>query len=78
MPPRCGRKQEKQPQTYNSKLTRLWQIIMKCLFPKWKRSVTDLKQKIMASNDTAEIELLSQDIEGIEDILSERDPMAED
>lgn len=37
-----------------------------------------LTEKMMASNDTAEIELLSQDIEGIEDILSERDPMAED
>lgn len=37
-----------------------------------------LAEKMMASNDTAEIELLSQDIEGIEDILSERDPMAED
>lgn len=37
-----------------------------------------LEEKMKASNDTAEIELLSQDIEGIEDILSERDPMAED
>lgn len=37
-----------------------------------------LAEKMMASNDTAEIELLSQDIEGIEDILSERDPLAED
>lgn len=37
-----------------------------------------LEAKMKASNDTAEIELLSQDIEGIEDILSERDPMAED
>ena len=37
-----------------------------------------LEAKMKASNDTAEIELLSQDIEGIEGILSERDPMAED
>lgn len=37
-----------------------------------------LTEKMMASNDTAEIELLSQNIEGIEDILNERDPMAED
>lgn len=37
-----------------------------------------LEEKMKASNDTAEIELLSQEIEGIEDILSERDPMAED
>ena len=37
-----------------------------------------LEAKMMVSNDTAEIELLSQDIEGIDDILSERDPMAED
>lgn len=50
-----------------------------------KMSVPELEQererieaKMKASNDTAEIELLSQDIEGIEDILSERDPMAED
>lgn len=37
-----------------------------------------LEEKMKASNNTTEIELLSQEIEGIEDILSERDPLAED
>ncbi|WP_168355180.1 hypothetical protein [Lepagella muris] len=38
----------------------------------------NLAERMMQSNDTAEIELLSQEIEGIEDILDERDPLAED
>lgn len=38
----------------------------------------NLVERMMQSNDTAEIELLSQEIEGIEDILNERDPLAED
>ncbi len=37
-----------------------------------------LELMLMASEDTAEIELLSQEIEGIQDILDERDPLAED
>jgi hypothetical protein len=50
-----------------------------------KMSVPELEQererieaKMMASDDNAEIELLSQEIEVIEDILSERDPLAEE
>lgn len=37
-----------------------------------------LEAQMRVSNDTAEIELLSQEIEGIEDILNERDPLAEE
>lgn len=77
MQPCSGRKQENQPQTYNSKLTAMANYD--------KMSVSELEmerdrltEKMMASNDTAKIELLSQNIEGIEDILNERDPMAED
>ena len=36
------------------------------------------EEKLMMSNNTAEIELLNQEIESIEDILDERDPMIED
>lgn len=51
----------------------------------YEMSVSELEQKrdrlaeqMMSSDDTAEIELLSNAIEAIEDIISERDPLTED
>ena len=46
--------------------------------PELEQERDRLEAKMMASNDTAEIELLSQEIEGIEDILSEHDPLVEE
>lgn len=37
-----------------------------------------LQDKMMSSNDEAEIELLGMEIEGITDILDSRDPLADE
>ncbi len=78
MPPRCGGEQENQPQTYYSKLISTMANYDAMTTSELEEKRDNLAERMMQSNDTAEIELLSQEIEGIEDILNERDPLAED
>ena len=78
MPPRCGGEQENQPQMYHSKLISTMANYDAMTTSELEEKRDNLAERMMQSNDTAEIELLSQEIEGIEDILNERDPLVED
>lgn len=78
MPPRCGGEQENQSQTYHSKLISTMANYDAMTTSELEEKRDNLAERMMQSNDTAEIELLSQEIEGIEDILNERDPLVED
>ncbi len=46
--------------------------------PELEAKRDNLIEQMMKSENTAEIELLSAEIEGIEDILDERNPLEED